>query len=89
MPAIAPGPDAFLRRAILVDGMAFAQLTYRESLRDGQTWPLGPRIRSHHMGFAPARSGEHSTLAGIERGSMRRSPSRLITLAARRVRRRS
>ena len=46
-----PGPDAFLRRATW--SMAFAQLTYRESLRDIEpasrpridfTWAAGPAL---------------------------------------------
>ena len=53
-----PGPDAFLRRAIPVQ--AFAQLTYRESLRDIETISVHAS-KLYHMGFRqPVR---RSTLA--------------------------
>ena len=55
-----PGPDAFLRRAIPVHG-AFAQLTYRESLRDIETCLSVHASKLYHMGFRqPVR---RSTLA--------------------------
>ena len=54
-----PGPDAFLRRAIPVHG--FAQLTYRESLRDIETCLSVHASKLFHMGFRqPVR---RSTLA--------------------------
>ena len=55
-----PGPDAFLRRAI-PDPCAFAQLTYRESLRDIETCLSVHASKLYHMGFRqPVR---RSTLA--------------------------
>ena len=58
-----PGPDAF-RRAEQYRSLAFAQLTYRESLRDIETCLSVHASKLYHMGFRGFRQPvRRSTLA--------------------------